>query len=354
MSTSRRVRLAFVGGEHVHFPGLLASALASPTAEVVGISIADAELRQHFAHLYPKVPTFACSDELYETTGPQAIVTCADNRRAAAVVADAAERGLHAMTEKPLAANLALAREMANATERHGVRLMVNWKTYWHPGMHTAKRLADEGRIGRLLGIYHREGHGGPPAEFASQGPVARVGWGWLIDRAANGGGAAVDFCCYGAAISRWFMGQPDHVLAYGGNYAKEFFSAEDNGIMILGYPRGHSVAEGSWTQPGAPVRLPTMIYGETGAIAVMSPAELRLAVGSPDQLAVTDAELIAPDALPPKYRSGPDHFTCSLLDDEPFAGLASVEISLDAQEVLEAGMRSMTSGQRVDLPLAE
>ncbi len=273
MSASRRVRLAFVGGEHVHFPGLLTSALA---------------------------------------------------------------------------------REMANATERHGVRLMVNWKTYWHPGMHTAKRLADEGRIGRLLGIYHREGHGGPPAEFASQGPVARVGWGWLIDRRANGGGAAVDFCCYGAAISRWFLGQPDHVLAYGGNYAKEFFTVEDNGIMILGYPRGHSVAEGSWTQPGAPVRLPTMIYGETGAIAVVSPAEVRLAVGSPDQLAVTDAEVIEPEALPPKYRSGPDYFASSLLDDEPFEDLASVGFSLDAQEVLEAGMASMTSGQRVDLPLAE
>ena len=163
-----------------------------------------------------------------------------------------------------------------------------------------------------------------------------------------------MDFCCYGAAISRWFMGKPEHVLAYGGNYAKDFFTAEDNGIMILGYPRGHSVAEGSWTQPGTPVRLPTMIYGETGAIAVISPDEVRLAVGAPDQLAVTDAEVITPEALSSKYRSGPDYFTRSLLHDEPFADLASVEISLDAQEVLEAGMRSMASGQRVDLPLAE
>jgi predicted dehydrogenase len=353
MNGSTPVRLAFVGGEHVHFAGVLASALASPTTEVVGFSISDGELRRQFAHSHPDIPAFAEAGELYDKTSPQAIVTCADNRRAAQVVADAADRGLHIMKEKPLAADFAEARAMAEITGRRGVRLMVNWKTSWHPAMHTAKRLVEEGEIGRPLGIYHRDGHGGPPASYASDGPVARVGWAWLIDREANGGGAAVDFCCYGAAISRWFMGQPAHVQAYGGNYAKDFFSVEDNGIMVLGYPRGHSVAEGTWSQPGIPVRLPTMIYGEKGAIAVVSRTEVRLALGVPGQLAASDAEVVAAGPLPPHFRSGPDYFTYSLLHDEPFVGLPSLEVSLDAQEILEAGLRSMSSGQRVDLPLS-
>ena len=71
MSASRRVRLAFVGGEHVHFPGLLTSALASPTAEVVGLSISDAELRQYFAHLYPEVPTFAALTSYTKRPAPR-------------------------------------------------------------------------------------------------------------------------------------------------------------------------------------------------------------------------------------------------------------------------------------------
>jgi predicted dehydrogenase len=210
--------------------------------------------------------------------------------------------------------------------------------------------LVDDGRIGRPLGVYHRDGHGGPPASYASEGPVSRVGWGWLVDREANGGGAAVDFCCYGAAISRWFIGQPEHVQAYGGNFARDFFPAEDSAIMVLGYPRGYSVAEGTWSQPGTPTRLPTMIYGEKGAIAVISPDELRLAVAAPGQLTSTDADTITPQVLPSHFRSGPDYFTYSLLHDQTFEGLSSLQISLDAQATLDAGMRSMASGQRVEL----
>lgn len=341
-----RIRLAFVGGEHLHFKGLLDSALASPTAEVVGIAIVDDELRQFFARRYPDVPAFADSDELYDKVAPEAIVTCADNRRAAAVVADAARRGVHVMKEKPMAADVSVAEEMATVAARHGVRLMVNWPTNWHGGIHTAKRLVEAGEIGRVLGVHNRAGHGGPPGDYADSGPIGRVGWGWLIERSSNGGGAAVDFCSYGAVMSRWFMGQPSSVTGHGGRYAQDFFTVEDNGIMILGYPRGHSVIEGTWTQPAMPVRQPTMIYGQEGAIALTGPEEVTVANRS------TGTRTVAAQPLPEHYSSGPDYFTYCLLHDEPFEGMVTPEISRDAQEILDAGLRSMVSGQQVGLPL--
>jgi len=341
-----RIRLAFVGGEHLHFQGLLESALASPTADVVGISIADDELREFFVRKHPDLPAFADSDELYDKAAPEAIVTCADNRRAADVVADAARRGVHVMKEKPMAADVKVAEEMATVAARYGVRLMINWPTNWHGGIHTAKQLVDAGEIGRVLGVHNRAGHGGPPADYAGSGPIGRVGWGWLIDRSTNGGGAAVDFCSYGAVMSRWFMGQPSHVTGHGGRYSKEFFTVEDNGIMILGYPRGQSVIEGTWTQPAVPVRQPTMIYGEDGAIALTGPDEVTLANRS------TESRTVTSDPLPQHYRSGPDYFTHCLLNDEPFGGMVTPEVSRDAQEILDAGLRSMVSGRQVGLPL--
>ncbi|MGI8403456.1 MAG: Gfo/Idh/MocA family protein [Thermomicrobiales bacterium] len=353
--TDAKIRLGFVGGDHLHFHDLLVAALACPTAEVVGAVIDDDELRAFFTDKFSKVRMFDSADELYGQADPVAIVTCADNLNAADVVADAAERGVHVMKEKPMAASLALAEQMATTAARHDVRLMINWPTNWSPAIHHLKTLVDDGVVGNVWQIHHRAGHGGPPQDYLSGSPIGRVGWDWLIDRDRNGGGAAIDFCSYGAVLSRWIMGQPSRVLGLGGRYSKEFFTVEDNAIMILGYPKGHSVCEGTWTQPAVPVKIPAMVYGDKGAIAILSNTELSIAnKGVPGQheRIPEGGKVIEAPALPAHYRSPIDYFTYCLLHDEPFAGIVSAAMSRDAQEILEAGLTSMETGCEVGLPL--
>jgi predicted dehydrogenase len=148
-------------------------------------------------------------------------------------------------------------------------------------------------------------------------------------------------------------MGQPSHVVAHGGRFSKEFFTVEDTGIMILGYPRGQSVVEGTWTQPAVPVRLPTVIYGENGAIALTGPDEVSVAnLGTSGELVSTDAKTVEAAPLPAHYASGPDYFTYSLLHDEPFEGMVSPQIARDTQEILDAGLRSMAEERQIGLPL--
>jgi predicted dehydrogenase len=143
-------------------------------------------------------------------------------------------------------------------------------------------------------------------------------------------------------------------VVAHGGRFSKEFFTVEDNGTMILGYPRGHSVVEGTWTQPALAAPMPTMIYGEEGSIALTGPEEVRLAnLGAAGERVSTEAKAIAAQPLPDHYRSGPDYFTYCLIHDLPFEGLVSSLVSRDTQEILDAGLRSMATGQQVSLPLA-
>ncbi|HEV7216234.1 MAG TPA: Gfo/Idh/MocA family oxidoreductase [Chloroflexota bacterium] len=346
-----RIRLGFVSAAHLHTRGLLRSALECAEAEVVGLAEPDDELRELFAREFSGLSVYRTADELFDSARPQAIVTCADNRSAANVVADAASRGVHVMKEKPMAADLLLADRMATAAVRGGIRLMVNWPPNWQPATHHAKTLIDSGEIGQVWQVHHRAGHGGPPADYARRDPVSRVGWGWLIERETNGGGALIDFCSYGAAFSRWFMGQPSRVVAMGGRYAKDFFSVEDNAIIVLGYPRGHSVCEATWTQPATPVRTPLMIYGTAGAIAVTGAAEIALAARAPGGGAAEPQAITAP-ALPEHFRSGPAYFVHQLLTEEPFAGLVSGDVSRDAQEILQAGVQSLASGTEVGLPL--
>lgn len=345
-----KIRLGFVNADHLHFGGLMRAALDVPWAEVVGMVVDDEELRGWAKEQFPSVPLFDDSDELYDQAKPQAIVTCADNLNAADVIAEATERGVHAMKEKPMAASLDVAEEMLVAANRAGIRLMINWPTNWQPSFHFAKRLVDEGRIGQVWQVYHRAGHGGPPADYQKRGPVSRIGWGWLIDRERNGGGAYVDFCSYGAAISRWFMGQPSRVYAMGGRYIKDFFAVEDNAVLLMGYPKGHAVVEGTWSTPATPIRIPTMIYGSEGAIAIAGD-QIQIATRTDDPRKPR-IETIAAPAMPDHYRSGPAYFTYCLLYGLPFEGIVSPAIARDAQEILEAGLYSMEEGKEIGLPL--
>jgi predicted dehydrogenase len=122
-----RVRLGFVSAAHLHTRGLLRSALECAEAEVVGLAEPDDELRELFAREFSGLTVFRTAEELYDKSHPKAIVTCADNRSAATVVADAAARGVHVMKEKPMAADLLLADRMATTAARGNIRLMVNW-----------------------------------------------------------------------------------------------------------------------------------------------------------------------------------------------------------------------------------
>lgn len=346
--TNHRIKLAFVSAAHLHTRGLLRAALDCAEAEVVGLSEEDDELRQFFQHEHPELRVYKTSAELYDKEHPQAIVTCADNLKSAEVVAEAAAHGCHVMKEKPMAASLELAEQMLTTATRAGVRMMVNWPTNWQPSIHHLKTLVDAGTIGDVWQVHHRAGHGGPPADYATRGPIARVGWGWLIERDTNGGGAFVDFCSYGAVLSRWIMGQPARVVALGGRYSKGFFTVEDNAILVLGYPRGHSVCEGTWTQPAVPVRVPAMVYGTQGSVAITGNSELSVATSK----APAAPEVLASPALAAHCQSGPAYFVHQLLAEAPFEGLVNAQLSRDAQEVLEAGLQSMRLGAAVGLPL--
>ncbi|MBU6289135.1 MAG: Gfo/Idh/MocA family oxidoreductase [Chloroflexi bacterium] len=347
----RRVRVGFASAEHLHFSALMRAALECNTADVVGMSIADAEHRAFLADRFPSVPVFETDTDLFDRGQPEAIVTTHNNRDAVEVVCEAARRGIHVMKEKPMASTLAGADRMVAACSRHGVRLMVNWPTNWSPAIHHAKSLVDSGAIGQVWQVYNRSGHGGPPRDFMQRDPVARVGWGWLMERDLNGGGASVDFCSYGVVASLWFMGRPGKVIAFGGRYSKDYFTVDDNATVLLGYPHGHSVAEGTWTQPAAAHRIPLMIYGTEGSIAVTRGNELQLATRPPAGQQPEVQLINAPD-LPAHLQSGVAHFTHCIITGEDFVGLVGGTMGRDAQEVIEAASIAMRTGGTVSLPL--
>lgn len=292
---------------------------------------------------------FACAiyreyQSLLDREKLDAVYVYADNATSVDLGEMAAERGLHVLVEKPLAASLAGADRLLAAVRSAGVRLMVNWPFAWWPQLQHALVVAHRGDLGALWQVKYRSAHEGP-RELGCSEYFCR----WLFDHELNGAGALVDYCCYGAALACCLLGLPSRVTAVTGRLRKEDILVEDNGVILMSYPRAIAIAEGSWTQVGKLTAYVTAIYGTTGTLLVEPRAGGRLLWATADD--PDGREVNVPD-LAPHLRNASVNFLHGLQTGEPFAPLCQARLCRDAQEVLEAGILSAESGSEVSLPL--
>lgn len=92
------------------------------------------------------------------------ILFCPENARHGEVGEADAARGIHRVTEKPMAATLSEALSRARAARASDVELMVDWPATCRPAALKAKALLDAGAIGDLLEVKWRNGGSfGPP-----------------------------------------------------------------------------------------------------------------------------------------------------------------------------------------------
>src|SRR6185437_6907237 len=103
------------------------------------------------------------------------------------------------------------------------------------------QQLVETGQIGRLLQVHVRMGSGGPFATGAAHPGVRdRVTPLTDAEKAATwwynadlGGGAYLDYCCYGAALAGWLFGRaPAFATGVRVNLASRYGTADDNGIL--------------------------------------------------------------------------------------------------------------------------
>jgi len=119
-----------------------------------------------------------------------------------------AEFSVHILVEKPYAASLQEADEMAAAVASTGKLLAINWPLRWMPVSITARRLLDEGVIGDVLNVYHHGGNRGPlyhGADKREKVPTTEekaASWFYKRDQ---GGGSLLDYAGYGTTLGTWY-----------------------------------------------------------------------------------------------------------------------------------------------------
>jgi predicted dehydrogenase len=145
--------------------------------------------------------------------------------------------------EKPLAFAAADAARIAELARTHRVLALTNFETSWYASVRESGRMVASGECSPLRRMVFRHGHKGPKEIGCSEEFV-----GWLTDPAANGGGAVVDFGCYGAVLATWLMNgrRPTQVVASGGTLKPTVYPrVDDDATIVLTYPGPTAVDPG-------------------------------------------------------------------------------------------------------------
>lgn len=270
---AKKLKLAVAGLTHGHV-GWVLSAIDRGDFELVGIAEPDRELASKYAIQYgfSMDLIFADLDNMLEETEPEAVAAFGNTFDHLAIVQAAAPRGIHVMVEKPLAVSLKHAQEMANLAKKHQIHLLTNYETSWYPTNHKAKEILMSGEYGNAIKVIVRDGHRGP--KKIGVGPEFLE---WLTDPQLNGGGALMDFGCYGANLMTWLANgeRPLSVTAITQQLQPENNpKVEDDATIIVNYPDKQLIIQASWNWPIG--RKDMEIYAEKGAIYADNRNHLR------------------------------------------------------------------------------
>ncbi|HEX4644652.1 MAG TPA: Gfo/Idh/MocA family oxidoreductase, partial [Verrucomicrobiae bacterium] len=276
-------------------------------------------------------------------TRPQAAAVFGPTIDHRAVVEDCAAHGMDVLLEKPLAVNLAEAKRLAAAAKKGAIEVIVDYETTWFPGYQTAYELVHNRRvIGAMHKVVVRAGHRGPKEIGCSSEFLE-----WLTDPSKSGGGALIDFGCYGADVLTWLMDgeRPNSVMAATQQIKPTVYpNVEDEATVVLEYPGMHAVIEASWNWPYELREL--QVFGSDGYVLVPQSDVVRMRkTGAPE----SQIQML----VPPKAQGASDDLSYLLSvvrrQIRP-TGMSSLDLNLTVMEIMDAARESARTGRRIEL----
>jgi len=329
------LRIGIIGMVHGHVEGLLWQASQRTDIQIVGIAEPNRAVFDRLAAKYKLDAAlyYATTEAMLEAAQPEAVSVMSSIQDHLAAVETCAPRGVHLLIEKPLAFSKADAHRMQALAAEHGVLVLTNFETSWYASVREAGRIVESGERAPIRKMVFRHGHKGPKEIGCSEEFVE-----WLIDPEENGGGAVVDFGCYGAVLSTWLMdGQRPLSIAASVTTLKPsvYPRVDDDATIILTYPTCTAVIQASWawTHDNKEMDLHT----ERGSIHA----------GKWDQLSVREADGPAKSAKPPAKAAHLENewtYLRAVVRGECVVDpLSSLEFNVIVAEILDEARRAAT-----------
>ena len=341
-----KVRYAIVGLDHDHVWGILKDLDEVPQAQLVAIADPHPELVQKAKALVPSsVKFYSDYITMLDHEKPQAVIITTETDHHLPITRACAERHIDVEMEKPMATTAADAREMERLAEAAHIKLMVNYFNNWLPSYQQLYAQVQDGKIGTIHQMVAQFGHQGPREIGTSKEFAA-----WLYDPVKNGGGALMDFGCYGAAVAVWLKGKPTKVFARSLTLkTSQHNKVEDDAVIVLEYPDGTAILEPSWDWPFSIGKV--QVFGPQGRLLAIPNALFFRAANTPESAEEPDGQSLLL-SMPPVTESNPiAYFTDCIQHNKPVTGMVSARLNVEVNEILDAAKESIRTGRAVDMP---
>ena len=323
--------------------------LENPNAEIRGYFDLNLQRAQELAEKFGG-KAFASVEELLADPSIDAVSVCVANFAHAEMTIKALEAGKHVLCEKPMAVTLAECEAMVAAAKKAGKHLMIGHNQRLAKAHMVAKKMIEEGAIGRILTFRTTFGHGGP--ETWSIDPGKSV---WFFDKKRAAMGAMADLGIHKTDLIQFLTGQKvvrttarlttlDKRDA-GGN----LIGVDDNAFCIYELSGGaYGTMTASWTYYAAEDNS-TILYGTKGTMRIYDdPAHSIVVNKSSGETEYYDVEQI--QTTDNQTKSGIIDLWMEALvqDKEPEI---SGESALSAMRAVFASLVSSEKGCTVEIP---
>ncbi|MDD5604161.1 MAG: Gfo/Idh/MocA family oxidoreductase [Eubacteriales bacterium] len=359
MTPDKKIRIGITGFAQMHVTTIMKS-FAAYTDRVEWTAAADVPPLTENITTHPgtrksnmdaalKICGFSAITDDYNDVineNPDLIIVCAENYIHGELCEKILEKGISVIIEKPMASSLDDALRMARAAKAGKADLIINWPVAWWPAFRLAQELTEKGAAGNVFKFHYRNRSSlGPYCYGNREMPESEKKGEWWYQK-EPGGGAMLDYCCYGCSLSRWFVGRrPEAVFAMKMNAMSNFAPVEDYSAMMIRYPEAVALIEGSWaTVSGGGVHNGPIVFGDRGTIVsdrYSSKVLVYNKLHGNDPDGVYESSPLTPgrDNIAAEYFNHIDK-------GEPVHPLLDIPLNIDAMAALDAGIRSAASGK--------
>lgn len=336
------MQVVLAGLTHDHVSGVLQQH-RSGKVHIIGIAESNRELIERIKKRYQLPDSIFYPDlrTALQKRKPEAVMAFNAIAEHIGVVEVCAPLHIPVMVEKPLCITVREAERIVALSKQFDISVLTNYETTWYAtNQDIYRKVIDSSAIGGIRKMIAHDGHEGPKEIGVSKEFLS-----WLTDPKLNGGGAIVDFGCYGANLMTWLMQgkMPISVQAVTHRIKPAIYpKVDDDATILLEYPEATGIIEASWNWPFGIKDFE--VFGATGYLQAVNGNTLRAKLKS------NSPYVISTLANPSENYSNYIPYLTAVLRKtiNPGNDLSSLSNNVIVVKILEAAKESARTGRKV------